>query len=564
MKSRMIIKNGYVYDPINKINGEKMDIYIENGKIVEEFTGNSAEIINAEGKTVMPGGVDIHSHIAGKLNSARVFRPEDHRTDPVPKTSVTRSGVGYSLPSTFVTGYRYSAMGYTTVFEPAVTPLEAKHAHEELIDTPMLDKGIFVCVGNNYFVLKYIKEGEYEKLKHFIAWLLKTVKGYSLKVVNPGGQETWKWGKNVNNLDDKVKGYDITPRDIVTNLTKVNEELNFPHTNHVHCNNLGSPGNYEVTLETMKAVEGIKPKKGRKNVLHIAHSQFNSYAGENWGNFSSGAAEIAEYLNKHGHITTCIGQVIFTNTTTITSDGPWQYRLYLLTKNKWAGADTELETSGGIVPYIFKKKNPVNTIQWAIGLELMLLTKEPWKVFIGTDHPNGGPFTFYPLIIAWLMSRKAREEMIQKVHKVVHSRTQLASIDREYSLFEVAVCTRAGTAKALGLSEKGHLGVGADADVAIYNLNPEKLDRGNYNEIIKAFSRAAYTIKDGEVVVKDGEVVKEVYGKTYWTNFQYTEDEELREDLEKVFRDYYTVSLSNFEVPLTYLPNNKPIKIEVK
>ena len=32
----LFIKNGFVYDPLNGVNGEKMDIAIENGKIVEK------------------------------------------------------------------------------------------------------------------------------------------------------------------------------------------------------------------------------------------------------------------------------------------------------------------------------------------------------------------------------------------------------------------------------------------------------------------------------------------------------------------------------------------------
>ena len=33
--TELLIKNGFVFDPLNKINGEKMDIAIKNGKIVE-------------------------------------------------------------------------------------------------------------------------------------------------------------------------------------------------------------------------------------------------------------------------------------------------------------------------------------------------------------------------------------------------------------------------------------------------------------------------------------------------------------------------------------------------
>src|SRR3970282_2772327 len=95
----LLIKNGFVFDPINGINGEKMDIAIKNGKIVEKVHGHRGKTIDATGLTVMPGGVDIHTHIAGgEVNTGRLMRPEDHIKDTEPKTPLTRSGVGYSTP----------------------------------------------------------------------------------------------------------------------------------------------------------------------------------------------------------------------------------------------------------------------------------------------------------------------------------------------------------------------------------------------------------------------------------------------------------------------------------
>src|SRR4030067_2385891 len=119
----LLIKNGFVYDPINGINGEKMDIAIRNGKIVASVHDHKAKKIDASGLTVMPGGVDIHTHIAGaEVNTGRILRPEDHIKDVVRKTSMTRSGVGYSIPSTFATGYRYPKTGYTTIKNLSMSP----------------------------------------------------------------------------------------------------------------------------------------------------------------------------------------------------------------------------------------------------------------------------------------------------------------------------------------------------------------------------------------------------------------------------------------------------------
>ena len=422
----IIIRNGYIYDPLNKINGEKIDILLREGKVVDSINEKDAYIIDASGKTVMPGGVDLHSHIAGsKINIGRLMRPEDHRRDEVPRGRHTRAGVGYSCPSTFVTGYRYAQLGYPPVMEAAMPPLGARHVHEELIDTPIIDKGAFTLFGNNYFTLKYVKEGNLEMLKAFVSWLLKATKGYAVKIVNPGGVENWKWGRNVHGLDGNVEDYDISPRQILTSLAEVNEQLGLPHTIHVHCNNLGMPGNYKTTVETMEALKSIKPKDGRKNTIHVVHCQFNALAGNNWMNVKSGAPHIAKYINSHDHVTLDLGQVIFTDTTTMTGDGPWQFTLWNMTGNKWVNSDVEMEAGAGVVPYTFKSNNPANSVQWGIGIELALEVRDPWKIYITTDHPNGGPFIYYPKVLTWLMSRKARTDTMLDMNKTVFKRTDL-------------------------------------------------------------------------------------------------------------------------------------------
>ncbi|MEM2098124.1 MAG: formylmethanofuran dehydrogenase subunit A [Candidatus Bathyarchaeia archaeon] len=560
--SELLIKNGFVFDPLNRVNGEKMDIAIKDGKIVESVNERRAKKIDATGLTVMPGGVDIHTHIAGaEVNTGRLMRPEDHVKDVVRKTSLTRSGVGYSVPSTFVTGYRYSKMGYTMIMNPSMPPLEAKHTHEELNDTPMLDKASYPLLGDWWFVLEYLRKGDLTECARYVAWMMGTSKGYAIKIVNPGGLESWGFGRNVHTIDDQVPYFCITPREIMCGLAKVNKMLNLPHTIHLHTNNLGLPGNYTTTLDTMHALESVATDD--KPVAHITHLQFSSFAGDDWGTMRSGAEAIAKYINAHNHITFDMGQVIFTDTTTMTADGPFEFTLYELSGHKWVNSDVETETSGGIIPFHYKRNNAVNATQWSIALELALLVEDPWKMFMTTDHPNGGPFFAYPKIIAWLISKKARMATLKKCHKKAQKLSLLPSIKRELTLYDIAIVTRAGQAKALGLKNKGHLGVGADADIAIYNINPEKIDIAKkYKTVRKAFGNAAYTIKDGNIVVKDGEIVQHADGKTIWLDVKTAEQVKVDEEMKRRFKEYWTVEYDNYPVFDHYLKVSSPITIK--
>ena len=72
------ITGGTIFDPANGINGEVRDLYIADGKFSSKF--DAGRTIDATGMVIMPGGVDVHTHVAGgSINFARAMTPEDHR-----------------------------------------------------------------------------------------------------------------------------------------------------------------------------------------------------------------------------------------------------------------------------------------------------------------------------------------------------------------------------------------------------------------------------------------------------------------------------------------------------
>lgn len=563
--SEYIIKNGKVYDPKTGIKGDISDVCIKDGKIADKVS-NKAKIIDAKGKTVMPGAVEIHAHVAGpKVNEGRNFRPEDKLFSYKPTGKNTRMAGGFSIPTTFKTGYEYAKMGYTTVMEAAMPPIYARHVHEEIKDTPIIDEAAFPVFGNNWFVFEYLKNNEMDNVCAYISWLLKTTKGYAIKIVNPGGSEAWGWGENCVTVDDPVPYFDITPKEIVKGLLEANEKMGLPHSIHIHPNNLGNPGNYTTTLDTLKIAEGVKPnnKFGREQVLHCTHVQFHSYKGTSWGTFESGAKEIADYFNKNKNMTMDLGCVTLDETTTMTADGPFEHHLTSLNHLKWANVDVELETSSGIVPYIYDPNIKVCAIQWCIGLELGLLAKDPMRTFVTTDHPNAGPFTRYPRIYKWLMSDKSRQDMLKgfKNSDKVIAATNLASIDREISMYELAQMTRAGPAKSLGLYDIfGGLKPGMDADVAVFNIDEDKIS--NPEEIEVAFSAADCVFKSGTMVVDNGEIISNGNKRTIWVDANIPVNKQVERDVQMKFLKFYSVNLNNYEVSDHYAPNPYVIKVD--
>jgi formylmethanofuran dehydrogenase subunit A len=528
------ISGGRVYDPANDVDGEIREICVQDGKVVADV-GPEARRIDARGMVVMPGGVDIHAHIAGpKVNAARKLSPEERRADPVDRTELLRSGSGGLVPSTFTTGYRYSMLGYTTVVEAAAPPLAARHVLSELRDTPMIDKAFLILMGNNQVLFELIRESGgavSPRLRDAVAWWLEATGGYGIKLVNPGGVELWKrTGGNVNSLDDDVAGFGVTPRAVVEAIGGAVDELGLPHPVHVHANNLGVPGNAETTLETMRALSGRQ--------AHFAHLQFHCYGGKPGGPPRSRAPALLEYLSQHPEVTVDVGQVMFGPAVTMTADAPVSAVLRDLTGGKWLSHDTEVETGCGIVPYTYRAGNYVHALQWGIGLELFLLGGDPWQVMLSTDHPNGGSFLAYPKLIRLLMDRAFREDQIGRANQRAIRRTALMDgLEREYTLNEIAIITRAAPARRLGLRDKGQLGIGADADVTIYH------DREDREEM---FATPRYVIKGGELAVEDGDLRRSDDGLLLSSRAGF--DPEVRRVLEPLFGERYTVAFEHYPV----------------
>ena len=575
-----IIRNGYVFDPLNGINGDIKDIFIKDGKVVSSLTSaeqRDATIIDATGKTVMPGGVDSHSHVAGaKVNAGRLMRPEDHYKSVRRKTAITHTGSGYTVPSVYKQGYDYAAMGYTTVFEAAMPPLEARHTHEEMRSTPILDMGAYLVLGNNWFVMRCLKEGDVEKAAAYVAWMMRTHKAYGIKCVNPAGVENWGWAKNVHGLDEPNIHFEVTSREIIHGLAEVNELLGLPMSLHLHTNNLGHPGNWEITRDSLAIPSDIKPNQKtevewaetkmnshRKQSVYLAHAQFSAFGGTSWRDFQSGVAGLVDYVNKSDHVVIDNGAVPFGPATAMTGDGPAIHDLYMLSGQKWSNTDVEMECGSGVIPFVYLKNSPISSIQWAMGLELLLLINDPWKTIMTTDHPNGGVFTQYPQVMTWLMSRKARDDTAKECHKWAYDKSSLGGVDREMSLYEMAILTRANPACTIGMAyRKGHLGVGADGDVTVYDIDPGKLNLKNTAALTARLARPDFTVKDGRIVARQGEIVAVPEGRRYYCR-PYVDDaleKEMLADVKDWFK-YYTVGFANYPVPEKYLKN--PVAIPV-
>ncbi|MBS0445390.1 MAG: formylmethanofuran dehydrogenase subunit A [Proteobacteria bacterium] len=506
MTATLRLRGGRVVDPTHGID-EVRDLYLRDGRIVDATPGDVTDV-DATGCVVMAGGIDMHTHIGGgKVNLARMLMVDAQRSTglALPTNALELASCGGCAPGTLATGYRYVEMGYTAAFEPAMLPSNARHAHMEMGDVPVLDHGAYVMLGNDELFLEMLARGgpamsNYSELRDYAAWTINAAKAMGVKVVNPGGISAFKFNQRKLDVDEPHVHWQVTPRQVVHALARAVHELGVRHPLHIHGSNLGVAGNIASTLATMAALEGLP--------AHLTHVQFHAYGTEGPKKFSSAALQLADAVNAHPNVSIDVGQIIFGQTVTASGDTMRQHaQSDLANPRKWIGSDIENVAGCGVVPFRYREQSYVNALQWAIGLELFLLVKNPWQVVLTTDHPNGGPFTSYPHLIRLLMDKGFRDEQLAKLHPDVATQSALKDIRRELSMAEIAVMTRSAPARLLGLKDRGHLASGAAADIAVYR---EQADRE------AMFATPEHVYKDGVEVARGGNILALPTGGTHF------------------------------------------------
>ena len=553
MSHLLKIAGGRVIDPQHGVDEEPRDVWIKNGQVIDPPTDPDLRpdrTIDARGYIVMPGGVDIHCHVAGaKVDASRLLRPEERRLESGKarhEHNHFQGGTLGSCPSASITGQLYSGMGYTSVNDAAIAPAGAYLAHEELADTPLVDRSMLVLAGNHRYMLEVLASGEHELIEPFVRWLVRRSGSLGIKVVNPGGIEAWKQGKGrITKLDDPVPEFGVTPRMILESLCKASQQIGLPHAVHLHSLNLGLPGNTATTIETLAALAGLP--------VHLAHVQFHSYGGNpnDPGSLTADVGQLVEHLNSHPEVSVDIGQVLFGPTTVMTADGATAQYLAGLTGKKLLADHVELETGCGVMPIEYKEKTLVHAVQWATGLEWFLRVDNPWQVALSTDHPNGAAFTAYPELMALLADSTYRDECLARLPEAVRERTGLREISRSYSLSELAIITRAAPAKMLGLTHKGHLGAGADGDVTIYQPS---------DDLRKMFAMPRWVVKSGVVIVDDTEIRNLAAGVTHRSNVPELEPEAL-EPIRRWWKLNATSDWSSADIGTAMRDRLKPVNL---
>lgn len=550
--SKLIINNGVIFDPINNINGEIKDILIESGKIVEKFSSETdVKKINAKGKTVIPSAIDIHTHTASQqVNWARLLGANNNKFKEVWE--------GLTLKNI---ARNYISNGYTFILEANVFPSVAKQTIFNFKQLPVLDKAMLLNISNFWALELEFQRGKIDDMAIFLSDLLSKTCGFGFKVYNPFECEMWNFKELREDLSKQGRLYNFSALDVYTNVVKCVESMGLPHSAHAHIEGYENPiGNKNLfkVLETINSLE-LEPNQKtnldikREQILHIAHA--NSYATD--GNNK----QLIDFINQNKKFTLDLSFLGFNQINPlITSDR----RLInsMLTMDaidnpyKLISSALEFEGDSFASMRILDKDNYHDCIIWANAIDLALNIKNKLQVSFSLNFPNYANITDIPEILTWLVCQQARKDFMEGMNAKFLKDCELKSNDKVLTFPEIICITRVSPAKSLGLgSIKGNLGLGADGDINILDLNLKETDITKDAEKFKrACSNIEYVIKSGEIVKKQEELDLKLRGSIFWSagstkaenkDFIISKKKEFYQKYSSLFYDTYKTTIED-------------------
>jgi N-acyl-D-aspartate/D-glutamate deacylase len=449
----LVIKNGYVLDPSNRIRA-RLNVGINNGKIAvvtkDEMFGNVE--IDAEGLIVSPGFIDMHMHEDSYNTESDSF--DFVISDSMLKMGVTTAiggncGIGTRKPVEYLNAV--DRLGYPINLGLLVPHESIRYAFGDFNKYEPVDH----CYidGMKEFLQKQLDGGciglslgiEYDPgIKEEEATELMSIAAKNHKIVTI--HQRSDGNQSVSSIEE-----------IINYAASTEASLQISH-----LSSMCSFGNME---EVISIIDSYRMKG-----LDIGFDGYPYYA---FCTFLGSAVFDEGFLEKYNY-------------------GDEYYAKLHVASGDLQGIEFNKETF-----YKFRKQNPEALIIADLlnEGEVDQCVTHPTAIVVsdglysnGQGHPRGSG-TFPRLIHEYVVNKK-----ILTLDAAIEKITYLP-------------------AKRVGLSEKGTLRAGADADITIFALDKIK-DEATYQEPFKKPSGIEYVIINGQIALKNGEIIKNNLGRS--------------------------------------------------
>jgi formylmethanofuran dehydrogenase subunit A len=416
---RLKIAGGHVFDPAQGWKGEVRDLYIQGERMAEDLAAVD-QVVDAAGRLVVPGGIDLRAQVATYgVNFLRLWG---------------------ELPSPADIARIYLELGYTHIHEPFLTPTTAPAVHRELAALPWLDTSASLVLNCRDLDLWLKEPARLPELAETVGYLLEQTRSLAVRVVEP-------W---VQHRQEFYRHRTLTPEATLEILARLAAALEQP-----------------LQLEASPVVLTVAwPEKA---AFHLAGL---GQALESEELLAAAEAKLREGVSADMGL-------IYPETPGHPHCRP-------------AWVDLGLSRPLNLAP-------PREREQARRTLHLALATRGERLAFSGAGAFQA-PVARYPELLAWLRDEAERRRFWGEPF-----------IEGFFEVMEWVYATRTLPARVLGLADCGHLGPGARADVAIFDLP------GNHAPFDAPGTGHCRTLlKAGSFVVRDYALVEGDIPRTTW------------------------------------------------
>ncbi|GAB4307007.1 MAG: formylmethanofuran dehydrogenase subunit A [Promethearchaeota archaeon] len=470
----VVVKNAWLVDPANGVDGEVVDVAIKDGRVVEDVSSPDVTI-DAAGQLTVPCGVDPNCHIfSSTLAGANLFG---------------------GPPLELVAG-TYVRLGYSTIVDPTIPPSAVPLAETWARGLP-LDFGWLVDFGSSWWLAAEVREGDSQRLAQKISQVLR--EGFALGVSAHVPFDTEWWEPTAGRrgaeylLDSRVPHFDFTPRQVCSVLAAAVKLLGTAHPLHLtppHPESAAGPG---VAIGAVgAALEGARRTGGPGPALHWPSLAAFATSEDERGEVALRSKELAKFVGDNGDLEFDLGACAFHGPVGVGTRNKYAERhLKPGTPKLRRSWEAEVEYLAGV--RAVRESRPLDVARWAAGLELALSCPLD-RLSFSVNHPNLGTVWDVPSLMALLASAPYRAEIMDRVGRLLPHDATLPATDRELTISELVTITRSNPARGYGLVEKGHLGPGAEGSLAVFPLRPDHVDPSTEFELIERALRAARVV----------------------------------------------------------------------
>ncbi|HMF33000.1 MAG TPA: amidohydrolase family protein [Candidatus Lokiarchaeia archaeon] len=489
-----------------------MDVEIQDGKIVEKSSASDVEEIDAEGRIVVPAGIDLHAHLGTNVAVA--------------------AGLFGKQWAAKTIAQEYLQAGFTFAATRSVSLLDAVRTHHFLRLIPGIDAGMFLAVGSLWMNATDYQQENVEGIAGTLAYFVSKLQSLGVEISQPFSSEYWHWAEENPSLVAPTKHFDIPPEKVVLGGLEGAQRAGLRSKVFVEL-----PINHQATnLELLR--EHIANLDAGALPYHLVQGQFYAQGSE-----TNTGTSITDLLNKHEWLSTDAGCANLTGERIVATTDRW----LINSSGPSLRGTYELDQDIGAGIHAWDLRTPPAGLWWVSSLEILLSAgKRQQPAAFSFDSPNFGNPSEFGKFLTLLLSKPLRDERGPEVVGELYAQSTLAGLEEDLSIPDLIQVTRVVPATILGISTmKGHLGINADADVAILDLKPDD----SITE--SSLDQAWVTIKGGQVVWKNNTL-----GSLPPSNLFASEinpdiiSEDLIEKRNKWHEKYSSVSMSSLQIPM--------------